>query len=93
MERLSETIIGIRGEPCTGVLVIPGLVTLRDAPSIMKYVASEGHRSLTAHNIWITAGDRPTEFRGTVHLRGTTDWGKFINIVAQTCADNRCLHH
>jgi hypothetical protein len=54
-------------------------------------VASEGHRTLSSSNLWITACARPLEFGGTVQLRGTTDWGEFINIIARICTDNKCI--
>jgi hypothetical protein len=47
--------------------------------------------SLSTYNLWITACARPLEFRGTVQLKGTTDWGEFINIIARICTDNRCM--
>jgi hypothetical protein len=91
VERLGDAIIEYRGEPCTCVLEIPGLATIRDSPSTAKHVASEGSRRASSFKLWITAGCTSGEFRGTVHIRGSTDWAEFINIIVQTCIDNHSM--
>jgi hypothetical protein len=92
-DRLTEALLGVQSPPCTSVLAISALATPRDAVSTFKLAASEGKRTLSSYNVLITACDKKTEFRGTVHLRGSTDWGEFINLIIKTCIDNKCMPH